>query len=195
MKPFKGFQAWLNFLRSDGLTNGLSSLLFFLKPNSCAMVKTQPKWSFLDLELGVKHRTSSVICTFVIGFVWLCSTCYENQPVFRPRATVSRIGLMDSYEYVLSRRTPPPTSWPPRPPADPPAHQLTPATRLTPLPGMKTWWMVGALGLYADLAYLLTSQFFLCKNGPFPLVFHIYRVPGVPWARITWPTAIWRRNM
>ena len=40
--------------------------------------------------------------------------------------------LMESCVHVsLSWLTPPPTGWP-------------------PLPGMITWWMVGALGLYAD---------------------------------------------
>ena len=41
---------------------------------------------------------------------------------------------------LLWRTPPPPTGWP-------------------PLPGMTTWWMVGALGLYADEAHLFLPRF------------------------------------
>ncbi len=62
---------------------------------------------------------------------WAC----QCSPVFRPSATVSRIGLMESCTYHCHCRGGPPPLL-----ADPPPGWQTPAT----------WRMVGALGLCAD---------------------------------------------
>ncbi len=68
-------------------------------------------------------------------------TLAPDWTIFGPSAT--KPGRPYGVTSVLSWRTPPPTGWPPTNGTPP------------PLPGMITWWMVGALGLYADETYLL----------------------------------------
>ena len=79
---------------------------------------------------------SSFAHCFCIFIVCLC--------IFRPSATASRIGLIESR---TCRRGGPPTPWL----GDPPWLATT-------------WWMVGALGLYADWAYLFVVLFLYTKK-------------------------------
>ncbi len=94
----------------------------------------------LLIPFGLKFQTSVVLvpCEHLLD-ARLCLGVIRTKSlrVFRPSATVSRIGLMESCTCHV-RGGPHPLSPPPPP----------------PLPGMRTWWMVGALRLYADWAYL-----------------------------------------
>ncbi len=83
-----------------------------------------------------------------------CQYTSMNSVFFRPSATVSRIGLIESC--TCRRGGPPPTTGPPQY-HHPHPHCWDPPTTITPdppLPGMRTSWMVGELGLYPDKSYL-----------------------------------------
>ena len=80
--------------------------------------------------------------------------CYR--PTGLGDASVFRPNRPNGVMYMSSWRTPPPwladPPWLANPPwlADPPGWLPPPPQGWPPLPGMRSWWVVGALGLYAD---------------------------------------------
>ncbi len=90
-----------------------------------ALASVYLRWR-LEVDVEIIHCISAEkLFSFHFHFIFFC--------VFRPSATVSRIGLMESCTWHCGGPTPP--------------HHHHPTTNTTtpspPLPGMRTWWMVG----------------------------------------------------
>ena len=89
-------------------------------------------------------------------------SCGRKVKFFRPSATVSRIGLMESHVHHHHRHHrggPPPPGYPPKVAHNDAGSLMEsclscchggPPLAGWPTPPPPTWWMVGALGLYAD---------------------------------------------
>ena len=125
---------WGGYLRTD-ISN--SSLLSFIHSR---LLKIFSSFEFvawvlyLCLSFDLSLRAHSKPSWTTSAWKWCQGNCWlllgqsELERYKQNTATVSRIGLMESC--TCRRGGPPPTT--------------------TPLPGMRMWLMVGALGLYAD---------------------------------------------
>ncbi len=104
-------------------------------------------WSNSESFRPSAYRPNGVI--YVLSLSWRSLlTSWPLHKADPPKLSVTKWAALWSHVCVVME--------------DPPAGCPPPPQGWPPLPGMRTWWMVGALGLYADKAYLLTIRLEQC---------------------------------